>query len=108
VDICLLGLADYLAKTDFPPKQDEWVLNLDRVAVFLEGWFVQKDSWVEPVRLLRGEDIMSAFHLSSGRLVGKVLEAIKEAQASGEIANREEALEFAQTIINSPARKTDE
>jgi len=108
VDTCLVSLADYLAKTVYPPQQGDWVLELDRIAVFLEGWFEQKNNWVEPVRLLRGEDIMAIFNLPPGRLVGEVLEVIQESQAAGEITNREEALEYAKIIIHKSVRESDE
>lgn len=108
VDTCLLSLADFLAKTAFPPQQEDWTMELGRIAVFLEGWFVQKENWVEPVRLLRGEEIMAAFHLPPGRLIGVVLEAIQEAQAAGEITNRQEALEYAKVIIYNPTRESNE
>jgi len=108
VDTCLLSLADYLAKTVYPPQQGDLVLELDRIAVFLEGWFEQKSSWVEPARLVRGEEIMKAFQLPPGRMVGAILEVIQEAQAAGEISNRQEALEYAKGFINNPARKSDE
>ncbi|HEX7555179.1 MAG TPA: HDIG domain-containing protein, partial [Leptolinea sp.] len=62
VDICFLSLADYLAKTAYPPDQEAWGLELDRIAVYMEGWFNQKEKWVEPFRLLNGEEIMAAFN----------------------------------------------
>ncbi|MEI8132819.1 MAG: HD domain-containing protein [Leptolinea sp.] len=108
VDTCLLSLADYLAKTVYPPQQGDWVLELERIAVFLEGWFEQKRSWVEPARLVRGEEIMKAFQLPPGRMIGAILEAILEAQAVGEISNRQEALEYAKEFINNPERRADE
>jgi putative nucleotidyltransferase with HDIG domain len=108
VDTCLLSLADFLAKTIFPPQQDEWIIELDRIAYFLEGWFNQKKNWVEPIRLVRGEEIMAAFNLPPGRMIGDVLASIQEAQAAGEIGSREEALEFAKVIIFNPARESDE
>jgi putative nucleotidyltransferase with HDIG domain len=108
VDTCLLSLADYLAKTVHPPKQDDWIFELDRIALFLEGWFFQKQNWVEPVRLVGGEEIMTSFNLPPGQMIGEIIASIQEAQAAGKIVSREEALELAKMIIFNPARELDE
>lgn len=108
VDICFIGLADYLSRTEYPPEQDAWIKELDRIAIYLEGWFIQRKSWVEPERFLSGDELMSVFNLSPGKLIGDVLDQLKEAAASGEITNREEALEMAKVIIFNPARESDE
>jgi hypothetical protein len=97
-----------LAKTVYPPQQQEWGLELDRIAVYLEGWFSQKAAWVEPNPILRGEDIMTYFKIPAGRIIGEVLDSIHEAQAAGEITNREEALEHARGIISNSTRKANE
>jgi hypothetical protein len=45
--------------------------------------------------LLNGNEIMVHFQMAAGRRVGDLLEAIREAQAEGQIKDREEALAFA-------------
>ena len=42
--------------------------------------------------LLRGEDVMEAFHLPPGPEVGRLLARAREAQALGRVTTREEAL----------------
>jgi putative nucleotidyltransferase with HDIG domain len=108
VDTCFLSLADFLAKTNLTPDQDEWTRELDRCSVYLEGWFQQRNNWVEPERLLNGSEIMEIFQMKPGKIIGKVLEQIKESQASGDIASRDEALELAKIIIRNSSKKMDE
>lgn len=100
VETSLLALGDFLALTNITPDQEEWMRELDRVAAYLEGWFEKHDSWVEPIRLVNGTDVMQMFNLPPGRLVGRVLDSIREAQASGEITSRDEALELAKQVIS--------
>jgi len=47
-----------------------------------------------PPKLVSGHDLINTFGLSPGPKIGKLLEAVREAQASGEITNREEALSY--------------
>ncbi len=52
-------------------------------------------------RLVTGHDLMEHFDMSPGPLVGMLLEQINEAQASGEIASREEAIALAEKTLKS-------
>jgi hypothetical protein len=53
---------------------------------------------VHPPRLLTGHDIMSATAISQGPAVGRLLVALEEAQAAGEVSNRAEALAFVKEL----------
>lgn len=108
VDTCFLSLADFLALSEHVPDQDAWTAELERVAVYLEGWFKQRDVWIEPARLLTGDEIMDIFHLPPGRMIGEVLDQIQESLAAGEISSRDEALELAKVIIFNPSREAEE
>lgn len=58
-----------------------------------------------PLRLIDGDTLMAAFGLEAGPLVGDLLEAVREAQASGEVKTVEQALSFAREKLaeNRPA-----
>ncbi len=51
-----------------------------------------------PPRLLSGHDVMEALGIGPGPMVGRVLAAAHEAQAAGEVASREEALELVRRL----------
>jgi hypothetical protein len=55
---------------------------------------------VKPHRLVDGHDVMSAFGLRPGPMIGRLLTLIDEAHASGEVRTREEALALAQREVN--------
>ncbi|MFQ5342043.1 MAG: hypothetical protein ACE5F6_10910, partial [Anaerolineae bacterium] len=61
----------------------------------LTAWFERRDRLVEPPPLVRGSDLIVAFDLEPGRIVGELLEAIREAQAMGHVVTREDALTLA-------------
>jgi putative nucleotidyltransferase with HDIG domain len=99
VDTCFLSLADSLAKTNLMPQQDVWSQELDKVAVYLKGWFDERDNWIAPERLVNGNDLMQIFHLQPGPALGDILDQVNEARAAGEINSRDEALELIRKVI---------
>lgn len=96
VDICLLSLADLRATYEFTLPQDTWQTELETCRTMLEAYWVKSEEVVSPPRLLSGSDVIREFHLQPGKIVGKLLDAIREAQAAGEVHNQDEALAFAQ------------
>ena len=95
VDICLLSLADTLATYGPALPQDVWSGQLDVVRTLLEAYWEQKDERISPPPLLTGHDLIEMLKYQPGPGIGKMLDALREAQAAGEITNREQALEFA-------------
>jgi len=95
LDVILLSLADGLARGDGPPDATAWQTKLDITNRLLTAWFERRDRLVEPPPLVRGGDLIAAFDLEPGRIVGELLEAIREAQAMGHVLTREDALALA-------------
>jgi tRNA nucleotidyltransferase/poly(A) polymerase len=95
VEVCLLALADFRATYEQSLPQDSWAAILDVVRQMLENWFERPGEAVAPPQLLDGDDLMHELDLKPGRQIGELLEAIREAQAMGEISTREQALELA-------------
>lgn len=95
VDLVLLGLADLRGTRDHTLTADNWKAALDIAETLLENYWEKREETVAPPRLLDGHELMKELNLESGRIVGQLLEAIREGQAVGEISTREQALEFA-------------
>jgi poly(A) polymerase len=91
IDILLLALADYLASRGPLASVEEWNSHCRVINHILDEHKKQRTK-VFPVKLVDGHDIMNAFDLAPGPLVGELLAAVNEAHASGEISTREEAL----------------
>ena len=95
VDLVLLGLADLRGTYGSTLTQRTWAAALDVARILLENYWEKREETVAPPRLLDGNDLMRELNLSPGRLVGQLLEAIREGQATGRIGTREEAFAFA-------------
>ncbi|MBI4201225.1 MAG: HD domain-containing protein [Chloroflexi bacterium] len=104
VDTLYLNLADYLAARGPLLEQDEWVAYAGKVRHILEAGLVQAQTPETP-KLLDGHELMATLGLASGPVVGRLLEAIHEAHATGEIATRDQALDMARSILARGSRK---
>ena len=100
IDIVLLALADMRGTYDLTLPQDTWEAELKTCRELLEAYWEKHEQVVSPSRFLSGDDLMEIFGLVPGRAVGNLLAAIREAQASGEIQDREEALAFARRWLD--------
>jgi putative nucleotidyltransferase with HDIG domain len=95
VEIVLNAIADYLGTHgDHPPPQAEWAAFLEVCARLLEAYFEKPAEAVRPPALVSGHDLIEQFGLESGPRLGQLLEALREAQATGEAPDREAALAF--------------
>jgi len=100
VDICLLSLADTLATYEATLPQETWSRQLDVVRCLWEAYWEKPQERIAPPPLLDGHELMGKFKLSPGPLIGQLLEALREAQAVGQVANQEEAFSFVQQLLD--------
>ncbi len=101
VNTALLSLADLQAMDGPGLRLETWQRQLDGVAHLLDAYFNQPQQAVRPAPLLDGNELMAALRLRPGRTVGLLLEAIAEAQATGDVQDRGQALAFAAQIIDA-------
>ena len=101
VDLVLLGLADLRGMQGHALTQETWTAALNIGRILLENYWEKPQETVAPPRLLNGNELMSELGLEPGRIVGQLLEAIREGQATGKVENREQALELARTYLKS-------
>jgi poly(A) polymerase len=102
IDILFLGLADHLATRGPQLNLAGWQEHAQMVDYVLTQHFEQ-EKVITPPKLVDGYDIINSFGLNPGPKIGKLLEAVREAQASGEIASREEALSFIRERLTTKA-----
>jgi putative nucleotidyltransferase with HDIG domain len=100
VDIVLLSLGDQLGKYHASPPQESWSRHLDACATLLGAYFERRAEAVSPPALITGHDLMSELGLEPGPQLGEILDAVREAQAAGEIADRAAALEYARKFVH--------
>jgi len=102
VDVLFLSLADHLATRGPHLKPDHWQEHTQIVEYVLAQRF-QEERVIVPPRLVSGDDVINIFGMSPGPRIGELLEAVREAQASGELATREEALSYIREHLLSKA-----
>ncbi|MFQ5420402.1 MAG: HDIG domain-containing metalloprotein, partial [Anaerolineae bacterium] len=95
LDVCLLALADHLATYDGAGDEGEWDKLVRLTAVLLRHYFQKREETVSPPPLVDGRALIDELQLTPGPEIGRLLRLIQEGQAAGEIATREQAIQFA-------------
>jgi poly(A) polymerase len=104
VEICLLSLADTLSTYNAELLQTFWVKHVDVVRELLEAWWKHQEEVIAPIPVVNGNDLIEELGISSGPIVGKLLEAVREAQVTGRVKNREDAIRLARLLMESNTR----
>ncbi len=102
IDILFLSLADHLATRGPQLNMAQWQEHTKMVDYVLTQRFEQ-EALVVPPKLVDGHDLINIFGMSPGPTIGEFLEQVREAQASGELASREEALSYIREHLLSKA-----
>jgi tRNA nucleotidyltransferase/poly(A) polymerase len=102
VDLVLLVLADTRATSEHTLEPEYWAACLEVCASLLEAWFERAPELVAPPQLVNGNDLMTELKLQPGRILGELLELVREEQAAGHVTTREEALDFVRERLAKP------
>jgi poly(A) polymerase len=98
IDLLFLSLADHLAARGPALDKRQWREHVRITDHVLKRHF-EEPGLSRPPKLLDGHDIMKAYGLAPGPRIGKLLEALKEAQAAGEVTDREGALRYIARLL---------
>lgn len=98
VEVVLLSLADHLAIWGPHLREEYWARQLEVAETLLSHYFERHAETVAPPSLVTGDDLMAELGLEAGPEIGRLLEAVREAQAAGEVKTREEALALARQL----------
>ena len=98
IDDIILAMADRLSARG-PVITDEMVKNnIDNLTKLLNTYLEMKNE-IEPLpKLLDGRDIMEILRIEQGPKLGKILKALNEAQLSGDVTTKQQAVEFVKKI----------
>ncbi len=99
IDLLYLCLADHLAARASALDIAEWREHCRMTDYVLTKHFTE-EKLSAPPKILDGHDIIKIFQLEPGPKVGELLEALKEAQAAGEIATREQAVQYIRDLLS--------
>ncbi|MEA3440831.1 MAG: HDIG domain-containing protein [Chloroflexota bacterium] len=100
VEVCLHSLADTLATYGPALPSDVWTSHLNVVRELLEAWWEQSEVIISPPQVIRGGELIELLGIEPGPLVGELLDMIREAQATGQVVERDDALALAQSALD--------
>ncbi len=100
IEILFLSMADHLATRGPTLNLTEWQAHA-RMVEYVLTKRLEEEQVTKPPKLIDGHDLINIFGLEPGPAVGELLEAVREAQAAGEIAVREQALDYVKLLITN-------
>ena len=103
VDTLYLAMADFLAARGPELSPERWHNYARMIATVLETGAGPPTREAGPRPLVNGHDLMDTLQIPPGPRVGALLERLREAQAVGEVASREEALSLAERLLANEA-----
>ncbi len=100
VGVLLLALADALGVWGKTLNPTYWQKFLHAINILISAYFEQQDEVIMPPPLLNGHELL-ARGCPPGPRVGQLLEALREAQAAGEITDRAAAEALIQKLLTA-------
>ncbi|MBL8023842.1 MAG: HDIG domain-containing protein [Elusimicrobia bacterium] len=98
VGMLIVALGDhftYLTPRARRSRKDPVFLTIRKM---LENYFL-KSEVVEPTKIINGKELMKALKIKPGPEVGRLLDAIREGQAAGEVKSKPDALALAKSLL---------
>jgi len=105
VEVALLSLADNRATAGYDDADQssenahEYRSLLEIVTSLLDAYFNRQRTVVAPSPLLTGRDLIDQFGLKQGPAIGRLLVALQEAQATGQVTTREHAEQWVRRAV---------
>ncbi len=94
IDVILLAIADRLSAQG-PEITPEIIANNINSLDMLLNFYLEKSKNLEPLpKLLDGNDVMQILNIKPSPKLGEVMDALHEAQISGEVTNKQDAIDF--------------
>lgn len=100
IDVIFLAEADRLSARGEKVTQEMVDRNISNLSWLLSNYLKMKDN-IKPIdKFLDGTDIMEILGISQGPELGKIINALKEAQISGDVNTKQEAINFVKEFFN--------
>lgn len=99
IDAIILAQADRLSARG-PEITDEIVeRNITSLNMLLRFYLEARETLKPLPKLLSGNDVMDILNIKPSRKLGEIMEALHEAQVSGDVITREHAVEFVKKLV---------
>ena len=94
IDIITLAKADRLSARGGAVTDSMVENNISSLNKLQDFYLVKKESLKPLEKLLSGDDIMKILNIKPARQLGEIIAALHEAQLSGDVINKEQAINF--------------
>jgi len=104
IDLAILAFSNAMAsgpsplRWPFPPEISEEVKKIQGITEVLLRYYFEEFTRRPAKPLLTGKQIMEMLGIPQGELVGTLLNKLREAEISGQVRTRGEALQFLKNI----------
>lgn len=98
IDIIILAMADRLSARGVEITEEIVQKNINELTALLNFCLNIKDSLKPLPKLVSGEEIMELLNIKPSKELGIIIKALQEAQISGDIITKEEALAFVKNV----------
>ena len=106
LDTIYLSLADFLAARGPTLNKDAWLFNSQRIDYTIEEGTRIRQIETEP-KLLNGHEISRIFEVQPSPELGELILEIREAQATGTINTKQEAVKFVEDLLKGRRGRTE-
>jgi len=103
--VLLLMLADGAAAAGPRLTRESWIHRVRYVSYLLERYDGISQQEERAPRLVSGRDLMEGLDIEPGPLVGRLMRDVEEAIGAGEITTREDAIEYARTLLSGASEE---
>ena len=100
IDIITLAKADRLSARGVEISDEIVNNNINSLNKLLKFYLNAREQLKPLPKLLDGNDIMKILNINPSEKLGKILNSLHEAQLSGEISDKEQAVSFVQNFKN--------
>lgn len=94
IDVIILAMADRLSARGEKVSEEMVNNNINSLTFLLNNYFNVIETLKPLPKLLDGNDIMELLQIKQSPELGEIIKQLKEAQLSGDINSKEEAIEF--------------
>lgn len=101
IDVIILAMADRYSARGVEISEEIVQTNINNLQKLLDFYLYVKDSLKPLPKLLSGEEIMEILDLKPSKELGNIIAELKEAQISGDINTKKEALIFIKSLKKS-------
>ena len=92
IDVIILAMADRLSARGEKVTEKMVTDNINTLKILLNNYFIIKNKLKPLPKLLDGNEIMKILNISQSKKLGNIINSLKEAQISGEVNTKEEAI----------------